>query len=478
MTLTKTLLQSAIALLVLTILYAFLRILHSLFLHPLRSFPGPLSTSATIVALQKAMLEGTFSLWLHKLHLEYGSTVRYAPNELSFIHSAVWKDVYGSRTTNLFSKQKLFYSPDIFGDPPGILRADTDSHARQRKLVAHAFSDKALRQQEFILKHYAKLLIEKLTKAAWDHGEVDLARFYNFTTFDIMTDLTFLGVIKRWPLTNALLQRCLPKARKEKLKHHLLFSVERVNKRLRQKTDRPDFLTYILRHREDENGNTFGLAASEMYSNAGLFMIAGTETTATVLSGITYYLHRNPQKLARLQAEVRNAFESIDNISMMKLSQMRYLCACVEEGLRVYPPVPGIIPRETPEAGANVAGRWVPGGTVVSIANYAAYHSPSNFKDPDAFVPKRWLPEGQYEYGADNKQVFNPFSYGPRNCLGKKHVLTAANLAYHEMRLILASVILSFDMELCKEAEHWIQQKNYIVWEKPDMKVKIAPVTN
>jgi cytochrome P450 len=51
---------------------------------------------------------------------------------------------------------------------------------------------------------------------------------------------------------------------------------------------------------------------------------------------------------------------------------------------------------------------------------YAAYHSPSNFKDPDSFIPERWLPEGQEEYASDHKEVFNPFSIGPRNCLGKK----------------------------------------------------------
>jgi cytochrome P450 len=58
--------------------------------------------------------------------------------------------------------------------------------------------------------------------------------------------------------------------------------------------------------------------------------------------------------------------------------------------------------------------------TTVTVAQYAAYHSSYNFKDPDSFVPERWLPEGQEEYGSDQKKVFQPFSYGPRNCLGKK----------------------------------------------------------
>ncbi|KAJ4347282.1 uncharacterized protein N0V89_011222 [Didymosphaeria variabile] len=480
-------------------LYVFLRVLYNLFLHPLRSFPGPLSSRATILASQRQIVKGSFPFWLNDLHLKYGPIVRYAPDELSTIDSRVWKDVYGHRTTNQFTKQKDFYGPDQYGNPAGLIRADNAGHARQRKLVSHAFSDKALKEQELILKGYVKLLVEQLTKASKQHGEVDMVRFYNYTTFDIMADLTFgeplgllqeskyipwvsalfgsiqlltvAGVIKRWPLLDGLLHRYLPKHLKEGRRQHMLFSSERVDKRMQRVTDRPDIWTYVMREGKDEDGGMSGLLPSQLHSNASTFMLAGTETTATELSGITYYLHQQPAKLARLKKEIRDAFTSVEDMTMTKLSQLEYLNACIEEGLRIYPPVPGLIPRETPDAGANVADRWVPGGTIVSIAHYPAYHSPSNFKDPDSFVPERWLPEGQQEYGSDNKEVVNAFSYGPRNCLGK-------NLAYHEMRLVLATVMLSFDMELSKEAEDWIHHECHILWAKPPMKAKLTPVGN
>jgi cytochrome P450 len=103
------------------------------------------------------------------------------------------------------------------------------------------------------------------------------------------------------------------------------------------------------------------------------------------------------------------------------------------------------------------------------IPHYAAYHSPSHFKNPDSFVPERWLPEGQAEYGSDHKDVVQPFSYGPRNCLGK-------NLAYHEMRLVLASVLLSFDLELCEESEGWTDQKVFLLYVKGPLMVRLKPV--
>lgn len=56
--------------------------------------------------------------------------------------------------------------------------------------------------------------------------------------------------------------------------------------------------------------------------------------------------------------------------------------------------------------------------TRVSVAQYAAYRSPLNFKDPESFIPERWLPGTGYE--DDKKEALQPFSLGPRNCIGKK----------------------------------------------------------
>lgn len=166
--------------------------MYNIFLHPLRSFPGPLSARATLLTWQRVQFKGKPHLWLNEMHRKYGPVFRYAPNELSFIDSQVWKDVYGHRAT-AFQKEKMFYGPDIFGHPPGLIRADDVSHARQRKLVSHAFSDKALREQETLLKGYVELLVKKLKEATAknEEGKVDMMSWYNFTTFDIMADLTF-----------------------------------------------------------------------------------------------------------------------------------------------------------------------------------------------------------------------------------------------------------------------------------------------
>jgi cytochrome P450 len=170
-----------------------IKIFYNIFLHPLRAYPGPVFSRASLLEYQRQTLKGYTHTWLHDLHEQYGPVVRFSPNVLSFIEPDVWKDVYGHKNT--FMKElRYLYGPDAHGNPPGILRADNVNHARQRKLVSHAFSDKALRGQEQLLKGYVETLVEQLTKIATDQtgGKTDLVKWYNFTTFDIMVSPAIL----------------------------------------------------------------------------------------------------------------------------------------------------------------------------------------------------------------------------------------------------------------------------------------------
>jgi cytochrome P450 len=139
--------------------------------------------------------------WTHAQHTHYGSIVRLAPNELSFISPVAWDDIYGHRTASKtnkinFAKDARFMGPDFFvkpGNPKGIMRADDFAHSVQRRLVSSAFSDKALKDQEPLLRIYVDLLVSKFRAIAEESEQraVDLVQWYNFTTFDIMADLTF-----------------------------------------------------------------------------------------------------------------------------------------------------------------------------------------------------------------------------------------------------------------------------------------------
>lgn len=182
--------------------------------------------------------------------------------------------------------------------------------------------------------------------------------------------------------------------------------------------------------------------------------------------------------MSRLVSEVRTEFRSTDDITVERLARLPYLNACLEEGLRIYPPVPTSLPRVVPDGGAMVDGHFVPAGTSVAVSQYATYRSSHNFADPDNFHPERWLSaqnatadDDIARFANDDRAAMQPFSTGPRNCIGR-------NLAYHEARLLLCSVLWNFDLELDPRSHGWDKQPVYTLWEKYPLWVKVAERKN
>ena len=90
--------------------------------------------------------------------------------------------------------------------------------------------------------------------------------------------------------------------------------------------------------------------------------IAGSETTATTLTVITYYLCRDEDILKKLQKEIRGAFKHYDEIDATSAASLRYLRAVCLEALRIFPPLPLGLPREVPNGGDTVDGNFIPEG--------------------------------------------------------------------------------------------------------------------
>ena len=189
--------------------------------------------------------------------------------------------------------------------------------------------------------------------------------------------------------------------------------------------------------------------------------------------------------MALLVEELRSAFKDEDSITVETLAALPYLNACIEEGLRMYPPVPTGLPRKTPEGGALIGDHWIPEGITTAVTQFAAYRSEDNWYQPYKFLPERWLGKDE-RFANDDHTCFQPFLTGPRNCIGRLRSrssevrlltsFTGRNLAYHEARVLLCEVLWNFDLELTKESENWAQQEMYTLWEKPALMVKLKPV--
>lgn len=102
----------------------------------------------------------------------------------------------------------------------------------------------------------------------------------------------------------------------------------------------------------------------EIISTSRVLLTAGSETTATFLSGATTLLLKHPAALHRVQSEVRNAFKNAEDITLRSVSTsslLPYLEAVIQESLRCYPSIPATLPRRTGPEGATIDGRFVPG---------------------------------------------------------------------------------------------------------------------
>jgi cytochrome P450 len=207
------------------------------------------------------------------------------------------------------------------------------------------------------------------------------------------------------------------------------------------------------------------MTRAEIEGLSSTLVFAGSETSGTLLSGAIYYLLKNPRWLEELQREVRGTFAQESQITFIASAQLKIMNAIIFEALRMYPPVPVALPRVVPSKGATVAGTFIPPDTKIGIPHYAAYHSSRNFTDPEKFAPERFM--GDEAYANDKCSVVQPFSVGYRNCIGQ-------NLAWAEMRTILARMAWNFDMELLDVRKDWKKQKAFVLWSKPSLMVKLT----
>src|SRR6187402_3700333 len=99
-----------------------------------------------------------------------------------------------------------------------------------------------------------------------------------------------------------------------------------------------------------------GMKLDEVCETAVILIAAGSETTASLLSGVTYHLLTNPSVLARLNKEVRSTFKSEAEITAVSVNSLEYELAVLNEALRIYPPVPGNLTRIVPPEGCMIAG--------------------------------------------------------------------------------------------------------------------------
>ncbi|MCJ1373424.1 hypothetical protein MMC20_004652 [Loxospora ochrophaea] len=399
------------------------------------------------------MLRGDLPSRTKALHDQYGSVVRTAPDELSFIDAAAWKDIYSHRD---FIRPQQFRNRLPGKNADSLITANVSDHTRFRKVFGPAFTEKSIREQEPIIQSYIDKLMNRFHQSAKTttrssgqeavvtSGNLNIVEWFNYTTFDIISDLgwgtsfrcletaeyhpwitvilhfkaaLFGAALKYYPFINYLVSFVTPSSAKAALQLVTSTAEANVKSRLSNKSNRPDIMSHAIGY--NASSPAVVMTIEEMECNSMAFIVAGSEPVTTALVGTINCLLQNTQKMATLTSEIRSRFGSEQEINAMSTKDLSYLNAVLQEGLRMCPPVPDNMRRVVPQKGAIIANRFVPGGIVVSMPCWATFQSKENFTSPAEFYPERWLTTAKGLFEQDNKLAFQPFSLGPSNCIGQ-----------------------------------------------------------
>jgi len=244
-------------------------------------------------------------------------------------------------------------------------------------------------------------------------------------------------------------------------------------KRVRKRWD--ELLDKIIdehgRHREQEDDASADfihvlLSLQEQYGlttdNVKAILLdmfgAGIETTYSMLEFAMAELMNNRHVMVKLQAEVRRGRPAPapavgkdgeelqqDMVKEEELGDMAYLRATIKETLRLHPPTPLLVPHLS-IAECEIEGYTIPAGTRLMVNAWALARDPLSWKEPEEFLPERFLPGGSASAveGKGNDFQYVPFGSGRRICPG-------INFANTAMEIMLANLVCHFDWELPSE---------------------------
>jgi cytochrome P450 len=183
-----------------------------------------------------------------------------------------------------------------------------------------------------------------------------------------------------------------------------------------------DFLDVLITARLDDEEGGHTLSTEQLVHEMSGIVFAGHETTAATLTWLLYLLSTHPEAEALLRTEIADMLGDRP-IAFDDLESLPYLDHCVQETLRLYPPV-YVTVREADSAG-EVAGYRIPKGTRFVVNIRGLHRDPTAWGDPDTFRPERFA-----EPGANRHRFqYLPFLGGPKKCLGDTFAMMEIRLA-------------------------------------------------
>ncbi|OWM65454.1 hypothetical protein CDL15_Pgr009044 [Punica granatum] len=205
----------------------------------------------------------------------------------------------------------------------------------------------------------------------------------------------------------------------------------------RPKPEHEDLVDVLLRLQKDPN-QEIRLTDDNIKGTLTDMFNAGTDTSSATLVWTMAELIKNPSVLKKVTEEVREAVKGKPKVEETDLPSLTYLRSVIKEGLRLHPPVPLLVPRETIES-CKIMGYEIPAKTTVFVNALAIATDPKIWESPMEFRPERFLNSSVDFRGTDFQ--FLPFGAGRRGCPGISFGVVLIELA-------LANLLSQFEWSL------------------------------
>ncbi|EIW80743.1 benzoate para-hydroxylase [Coniophora puteana RWD-64-598 SS2] len=440
---------------------------------PLADVPGPLLARWTPLWLGYYARIGQRFTAVHKLHMEYGPIVRIAPNHISVADKDALDLVY-AQGSNAFDKS-TFYHAFVSDKASVFSTTDRHDHAQKRRLVSNIFAAKSLQDCTPFIRDIVDSFVVQLDRLAAKNEELNLLYWFHFLAFDVLSDLAFgqrIGMVEKGSdavtvqkrdgsvsTENAIAlvderehlgavlgvhpsfkfwSKFLPDPffiQGRKSSDGLVdFARRQVSRRIDNRLQRNDILDKLIRARVADDQEIVGENFADLVAETVTLLIAGSDTTSNSETAIMHLLFTNPRVYNKLIGILEEAVDE-ELPTADHVRDIPYLDAVINEGLRYHATTAIGLHRAVHEKGAMFGGKYFPPGTEMSVPAWTIQHDPEIWGDPEVFRPERWIEN------PDLKKYLMTFGKGPRACLGR-------HLAYMEMRLVLSTVLLRYDLQL------------------------------
>ncbi|KAH8827503.1 cytochrome P450 [Flagelloscypha sp. PMI_526] len=436
--------------------------------HPLASYPGPFLATLTNLWMAYQSSGGKRHIVLRELHQKYGTHVRIGPNMLSIVDVDVVTKLLHDPKVPRSSGYRAIEADHVPGHLISCRSISVPNHLKlhseKREAWGKGFTSSALDEFNVALNTRLTQLLEKLRSHAESHTAVNLDEWIKYFIWDFMGDLVLGGGFSmiqdgedksgfRSILEQALIAQTsivyMPWANNlipylaalgDSQRKMLQFADKCITERSRQPLAVKDLFYFFAKEDEPEHLRPSRAAnVNDVFLGIG----AGADTTVLTLSSLFFLLFAHPEKFRVLREEIDSLDES-ESTNLTRLAHLPYLNACIDETLRLFPPLLTQLSRTPANGHGNViGGRYVPDGTTVYIAPLLLGRDPRYFSPhTTSFWPERWLSSERAKNPGiiHNTQAFIPFSAGVTLCLGKQ-------LAYRELRLATTTLIRNFNMK-------------------------------